>query len=133
MIVGMLPVFIVITIFGIFPLPIILGIYNLIRRVRRPEAPDRILHWSDALSAIVPFWVWVVLAGWAAHIGPAKSMSNLVEPAFCGWFFSALLALRAGFALWKKRLHVKCWGFATLAATLLGIVLIFLLMPGLPE
>ena len=124
--------FIFITIFGNFPIPIVLGIYHLIRRARRPEATARILHWSDALSVCAPFWVWVVLASWT-HIGPVKSMSNIVEPAFCGWFLSALLGLRAGIALWKKRLRVDYWGYATLAATLLGIVLIFLLVPGLPE
>ena len=85
---------------------------------------------SDDASALAPFWVWSAL-GYA--LAPVKSLANLVEPIWCGWFFSALLALRAVFALREKRLRVNIWGYATMAAVLLGIVLLLLLVPPLPE
>ncbi len=126
---GLLSLFVVITFFADLPLAFVLLGYKLLR-MRHPDAPSRILHWSDAVSALAPFWVWSAL-GYA--LAPVKSLANLVEPIWCGWFFSALLALRAVFALRKKRLRVDIWGYATMAAVMLGIVLLLLLVPSLPE
>ena len=126
-----LPFFVVFTVMGHFPAAIVLGIYYLLRR-RRSEAPARVLHWSDALSVLLPFWVWVVLV-WHTRVGDSKSLSNLGEILWCGWGFSALLALRAAVALRQRRLRADLWGYITLAAVLLSIVLLALLVPALPE
>ena len=76
--------------------------------------------------------MWVVLV-WHTRVGDSKSLSNLGEIIWCGWGFSALPAIRAAVALRQRRLRAGGWGYATLTAVLIGIVLLALLVPALPE
>jgi len=127
-----LPLFAFTLVAANFPALIFLGIYHPVRWRLRPDAPARTLHRSDAVSVLIPFWLWLALAE-CTHLTPEKSLANLAEPIYCGWFFSALLAYRLGFALGEKRLHTSRWGYVTMSATLVAIVLLALLVPTLPE
>ena len=124
--------FAAVVIFGAFPAAGFYGLYSLVRQ-RRPDAPALPLHWSDAVSVLAPFWVWILLTECTPFTEP-KSLSNVVcELIPCDWFFSALLALRLIVAVWKQRLDRRLWGYATMVAVLLATVLAALLVPCLPE
>jgi hypothetical protein len=125
-------IFVAVVIFGAFPAAGFYGLYSLVRQ-HRPGAPALPLHWSDAVSVLAPFWVWILLTECTPFAEP-KSLSNVVcELIPCGWFFSALLALRLTVAAWKQRLDRRLWGYATMIAVLLAAVLVALLVPCLPE
>ena len=96
-------------------------------RIRKTPMP-RALCWPDALTLLLIPVVWSAFE----HVGAPKSLANLAELIYLGWFWCLCLLVRYILAAkGKLRPHSAAW--LTLLLVLSATLLSAIFFPCLPE
>ena len=112
-------------------LPIFLLVFlgtAIVCRIRKIPMP-RALAWPDALTLLLIPSVWSAFE----HVGEPKSLANLAELIYLGWFWCLCLLVRYVLAAQGKLRtpHPAAW--TTLVLVLAATVLSAIFFPCLPE
>lgn len=120
---------IVLSLVGCLPIFLLVRLgFAIVWRVRDLH-PPRVLAWSDAAALVLFPFVWSALE----HVGEPKSLANLVELIYIGWFCCLCVGIRYFLATRNPARRPGAGGFATLAAVLLAAAGFAVFFPCLPE
>ena len=97
-------------------------------RIRKVPMP-RALCWPDALTLLLIPVVWSAFE----HVGAQKSLANLVELIYLGWFWCLCLLVRYILAAKGKLRPPKTAAWLTLLLVLSATILSAIFFPCLPE
>ena len=100
----------------------------VVRRIRKTPMP-RALCWSDALTPLLTPVVWSAFE----HVGDPKSLANLVELIYLGWFWCFCLLVRYILAGKGKLRSPYPAAWTTLVLLLVATILSAIFFPCLPE
>ena len=97
-------------------------------RIRKIPMP-RTLCWPDALALVLIPVVWAAVF---EHVGTPKSLANLVELIYLGWFWCLCILVRYILAA-KAKLRPQPGAWLTLLLVLSATILSAIFFPCLPE
>ena len=97
-------------------------------RIRKLPMP-RVLCWLDALTLLLIPVVWSAFE----HVGAPKSLANLIELIYFGWFWCLCLLVRYILAAKGKLRSPRTAAWLTLVLVLVAAILSAIFFPCLPE
>ena len=97
-------------------------------RIRKIPMP-RALCWPDALTLLLIPVVWSAFE----HVGAPKSLANLAELIYLGWFWCLCLLIRYILAAKGKLRSPRTAAWLTLVVVLAAAILSAIFFPCLPE